>query len=117
MEFICRFHHSEELTRVRALLRSKGIPTFSPAVEPRRMGAQWALFVCLNEQAEDARRIIRDPSYVPSLAVNAEEFEATLETPDQGSLTKWVTITGLVVLAVFSGLVYFFLRWGQLGGP
>ncbi|NUO77060.1 MAG: hypothetical protein HOQ32_13710 [Lysobacter sp.] len=66
MEFICRFHDADELQRVRGLLRSKGIPTFAPQVEPRRMGAQWTLFVYLNEQADDARRILRDPGHQPA---------------------------------------------------
>ncbi|WP_449302126.1 hypothetical protein [Pseudoxanthomonas mexicana] len=117
MEFICRFHHFEELSRIRALLRSKGIPTFSPAVESHRMGAQWALFVCIKEQAEDARRIIRNPNHEPSLVVNAEEFEATLETPDHRLIAKWATVTFLTVVALFAGLMYVFFRWGQSGGP
>jgi len=117
MEFICRFHHVEELSRVRALLRSKGIPTFSPAVESHRMGAQWALFVCINEQADDARRIIRDPSHEPSLAVNAEEFEAALETADHRLIARWATVTLLAVAALFAGFIYVLFRLGHSGGP
>ena len=117
MEFICRFHDSDELHRVRSLLRSKGIPTFAPQVEGRRLGHQWALFVCLNEQAEDARRIIRDPGHKPALSVDAAAVERDLEPPDQGHIVKWATIAAVVVLVGFVGLVYAFSRWGQLGGP
>lgn len=114
MEFICRFHDADELHRVRELLRTKGIPTFSPSVEHRGLGSQWALFVCLNEQAEDARRLIRDPNHEPGLAVDAAEFEDALESPDQSTLTNWATIIAVAVLAGFAGLVYLFVLLGQL---
>jgi hypothetical protein len=112
MEFICRFHDGTELARIRDLLRSKGIPTFEKSVESRRLGAQWALFVCLNDQAEDARRIIRDPTHEPSLSVDAEEFERALESPDQSLLIKWSTIMAVAVIVGFAGLVYVVLRLG-----
>lgn len=106
MEFICRFHDADELQRVRGLLRSKGIPTFAPQVESRRMGEQWALFVYLNEQADDARRILRDPGHEPAHPVDAVEFEAALpKTPDEGLFAKQLTILGAVVVVAFVALV------------
>lgn len=111
MEFICRFHDGDELRRVRELLSSKGIPTFAPLVERPRMGEQWALFVCINEQADDARRLLRDPTHEPAVRVNAKEFEAMLEHHDTSLLTRGATFVAIAVLVAFSLLVLLVWRF------
>ena len=113
MQFICRLHDQGELQRVRDLLRSKGIATYAPSVEPRRMGSQWALFVYLDAQAEDARRIIRDPRHEPDLVVDAVRVERELANPEpSGALARWATVIALTVLVVVSGLTYLVRRFG-----
>ncbi|WP_396616835.1 hypothetical protein ACHZ97_04515 [Lysobacter soli] len=110
MEFICRFHDGDELHRVRELLSSKGIPTFAPRVEGRRMGAQWALFACINEQADDVRRLLHDPTHDPAFKVDAKAFERMLEHQDTSLLTRWATVVAIVVFALFALLMLAMVR-------
>jgi hypothetical protein len=104
MEFIRRFHDTDDLASVRDLLREKGIPTHV-APGGGRTPAFWSLFCCINEQAEDARRLLHDPMHTPVLRVDAEEFERALSQPVGELLTKWATVIGAVVLVCFIVLV------------
>ncbi|MDR0183414.1 hypothetical protein [Lysobacter arvi] len=110
MEFICRFHDGDELNRVRELLSSKGIPTFAPRVEGRKMGAQWALFACINEQADDVRKLLHDPAHDPAFKVDAKAFERMLEHPDISLLTRWATAVAIVVFVLFALLMLAVVR-------
>lgn len=74
MRHLARFHDPDELARVRALLREKGVPTWANTVESRRLGWQGALSVCIDEQLDDALRLLRDPAH----PVDAEAFERAL---------------------------------------
>ena len=111
MEFICRFHDGDELKRVRHLLASKGIPTFAPLVERPRMGEQWALFACINEQADDVRKLLRDPTHEPALSVDAQAFEAMLEHPDTSLLTRYATAIAMTVFVLFALLMWLMMRY------
>lgn len=115
MEFLCRFHDSDALSQARSRLREKGIPSFASEVESHRMGSQWALFVCLPEQAEDARRLLRDPNHEPAVRVDAAEFERAIEhaerAPSDETFARWITIVGAVVAAGFLMLVYLRSQW------
>ncbi|RDY65986.1 hypothetical protein [Lysobacter soli] len=104
MEFIRRFHDSGDLADVRELLRSKGIPTHV-APGGGRSPSFWALFCCINEQADDVRRLLHDPSHEPSLKVDAEAFEAMLEHTDTSLLTRYATVVATVVFVLFAFLV------------
>lgn len=115
MQFICRFHDKDALAEARSRLRGKGIPSFAPEVESRRMGSQWALFVCLPEQAEDARRLLRDPDHEPVYRVDAAAYEQAIESaksaPSDGTFARWITIAGAVVAVGFLALVYLRSLW------
>jgi hypothetical protein len=74
------------------------------------MGTQDALFVCLNHQAEDARRVIKDPGFEPANPVDAYEVERALESSDYRYISKWATIVLGVVVILFCGLVYLQFR-------
>lgn len=115
MEFICRFHDGEALSEARERLRKKGIPSFAPEVEPRKMGSQWALFVYLPEQADDARRLLRDPDHEPAVRVDATAFETAIEqakaAPFDASFVRRISIVGAVVVAGFLALMYLRSLW------
>ena len=112
MRYVARFHDAQELGRVRGLLRSKGIPTHQQQVESARMGEQWALYVCLPEQMEDALKLMRDPLYEPATQVDAAEFEKAVLVPDQALLVRLSTITALILLPLVLGIFYLM---GKLG--
>lgn len=101
MEYLCRLHDFGEYTGVRALLRSKGIPVHSTP----QTDAQWALFVCLDEQLDDALRLLRDPEHVPRVSVDAEAFEKALDVPVDDRLAGWATVVAVVTVIGFVGVV------------
>lgn len=105
MEYLCRLHDFGEYTRVRALLRRKGIPVHSVLVEGPRLGVQWALFVCLDEQLDDALRLLRDPEHVPRVSVDAAAFEKALDVPVDDRLAEWATVVAVVTVIGFVGVV------------
>lgn len=99
-----RFHDKGDLSATRALLRSKGIPTHV-APGGGRSPSFWALFCCINEQADDARRVLHDSSHEPTLQVDAEAFEAMLDHPDTSLLTRYATMVAIVVFVLFALLM------------
>lgn len=105
MKFIARFHDEATHSNMRGLLRSKGIPTHSKTIETRGMGWQAVLFVCLDEQTDDALKLMRDPTHKPANPVDAEAFEKALENQDMRLLAKWSTIALIVVVVAFCGLI------------
>ncbi len=105
MKFIARFHDEATHSSMRALLRSKGIPTHSKTIETRGMGWQAVLFVCLEEQTDDALKIMRDPTHKPASPVDAEAFEKALENQDMRVLAKWSTIALILVVGAFCALL------------
>lgn len=105
MEFIARLHDRDTLSELRHRLRCKGIPTHVVDMESRSMGWQAALFVCLPAQAEDARRLIKDPCHEPAMKVDAEAFERALDSPDSRPVAKWITLIAVAVVLWFVALV------------
>lgn len=114
MEFIARLHDRATMAELRGRLRAKGIPTHESAMEGRVMGYQSALFVCLAEQAEDARRLIKDPGHEPAFRVDAEAFERALLEQDSRQVAKLVTVTGMIVVVAVAAVVY--LVWHLSSG-
>ena len=110
MEFICRFHDGDELRRVRDLLLAKGVPTFAPRVEGKRMGEQWALFACINEQADDVRRLLCDPTHEPANQDDAKAFEAMLVHEDTTLLARWATVIAIGVFVGSAALMLLVVR-------
>jgi hypothetical protein len=116
MRYLARFHDRDELARVRALLRAKGVPTWATTVEHRRMGWQGTLHVCLDEHVDDALRLLRDPTHVPAHPVDAEAFERALAQGDGSALLVRMTNRLLLVLAGLAAIVaVVVLAWTHLG--
>lgn len=106
MRYIARLYDQEELRRVRALLRSKGVPTYVTTVQSSRMGLEMALYVCIDAQAEDALKILRDPTHRPAAPVDAEAFEKAIGGGDTMSIVvKYAT--WLLLIVVIASLAVF----------
>lgn len=112
MEFIGRYHDGDELMRVRDLLHRKGIPTYASLVEGWRMGEQWALFVHINEQADDARRVLEDPRHEPANIVDMQAFEDALreQSADTSLIARGATWVGVGVAIAFALVVLVYGR-------
>lgn len=109
MEFIRRFHDPDDLDRLRERLRDKGIPTYV-AQGGSRAARFWSLFACIDEQADDARRVLRDPAHEPAYKVDAKAFEATLQHQDTSLLARWATIVAIAVFLGFAALMLLVVR-------
>lgn len=113
MRLLARFHDPEELDRVRALLRQKGVPTWANRIEGRRLGWQAVLHVCLDEQLDDALRLLRDPAHVPAHPVDAEAFERAMAVDGSGLLvraTHHLLLAALGLAAVLALVVWAWVR-------
>ncbi len=113
MRLLARFHDPGELARVRALLRQKGVPTWANTIEGRRLGWQAVLHVCLDEQLDDALRLLHDPAHVPAHPVDADAFERALATDGSGLLvraTHRLLLAALGLAAVLALAVWAWVR-------
>lgn len=97
--------------RVQALLRAKGIPTHVVQEESQRMGAQWAVFVCVNAQATDALQLLRDPNHMPAMSIDAAALEQAARNPDLRHLTRAATIVFCVGVPMLCLLIYVLWRY------
>src|SRR5688572_1891089 len=70
MRLLARVHDESRLSEITSLMRAKGIPVFVRSAGPPRGLPKWIVFVCLNEQANDARQLLQNPEHEPKLSVN-----------------------------------------------
>ena len=101
MKIVAEAHDAEELTRVTQLLHSKGIPTFGRS-HGSRYQVHWKIFVCLDEQFEDAAAVLQNPDHTPLLQVDVEAFLAEADARNLDAIAdsaRWTL--ALVALAVF----------------
>lgn len=111
MKYIARYYDGDTLLRARQLLRDKGIATHVVQEESRRLGEQWALFVCLNAQAEDALRLLRDPAHQPATRIDAAAFERHMATADLQLLTRAASIVFLIAVPALCAFIYLLWRY------
>ncbi|RYG93673.1 MAG: hypothetical protein EON58_17860 [Alphaproteobacteria bacterium] len=112
MKYIARLYDHDELLRTRWLLHSKGIPTHEIAVGGGKLIDTWALYVCLPEHLEDALQVLRNPDHEPANPVDVTPFLEAVKNPDLRLLSRLATITLLVFIPFFAGLVYLLWRFG-----
>lgn len=115
MQYLARFHDRDELARMRALLRSKGVPTWTTTVESRRLGWQGTLHVCVDAQLDDALQLLRDPDHAPAHPVDAAAFERAMAQGDGSALLARVTNRLLLVLlGIAAAVAVVVLVWTRL---
>ena len=110
MHVLARVHDESELERITSLMHGKGIPTFVRSATLRRGVAYWVVFVCLNSQAADAIRILKDPSHEPAQPVNVATFERAAYSRNLDVMVKWGAITLIVVATTFAAIMYLVVR-------
>ena len=100
------FNDSTEADKVYELLSSRGIPSYIEGKGIYSSGI--VVFVCINEQHEDAIALLKNPNHVVSQPVDVEAFEFAARSAGMGTILK----DGLVVLALLLGicLAVYFLR-------
>ena len=104
MQVLTRAYSPSELQRVTALMRSKGIPTYSESARSVRGGVpEWIIFTCINSQARDAALVLANPNYEPTQPVDVEEFDRQASSPSGlPTMLRWgmATLAGVTILFV-----------------
>ncbi len=114
MRVLTYVHDHAELSRIVGLMHEKGIPTFTRHAGTRRGPPRWLIFVCLNSQADDARRILHDPDHVAAAPVNVDTFERAAYTRNMDVLVKWGSVA-LIAAVLFFVAVFVAIRSVDLG--
>ena len=99
MRLLTYVYSRTEQERLVGLLQSHGIPVLGDEMQGIRYTTQIALFVCIDEQYDDALALLKNPEHAVSEPVDVDAFwKASART--QPELLRW----SLVALAVLVGV-------------
>ncbi len=87
---------------MRRLLASHGIPTYW---NQGLGGARAPLFVCIDEQYDDALALLKNPEHVVAHPVNVEEFKQAGRNQGLGPILISVGGVLLLLLGVLAALI------------
>ena len=98
MQLLTYASGAADATRILSLMHERGIPTWTEST--RLPGTQnpmeLAVFVCIDDQFDDARALLVDPDHVVRDPVDVAEFEARAANVDLMPMLSW----GAAVAAV-----------------
>lgn len=97
MKSLGEFNHSTECSQIRELLASRGIPTYW---NPGFGGACAPLFVCIDEQYNDALALLKNPEHTVAHPVDVKEFTQAERTQGFGTILIGGGAILLLLLAV-----------------
>lgn len=115
MKLLTEVMDLNELTRIRILFESNGIPVFIGNEDAaRNMGfilvaRKYDVYVLYDEQFHDAQRLLEDESHVVENQVNMDEHWRNMELlkpSADNQLFKGVVIAGAVVMVLFVAFVW-----------
>ena len=98
MQLLTYASGAADATRILSLMHERGIPTWTEST--RLPGTQnpmeQAVFVCIDDQFDDARALLADPDHVVRDPVDVAEFQARAAKVDLMPMLSW----GAAVAAV-----------------
>lgn len=111
---------SDEADEITQRFHTRGIPVFvEPDYTRTDPSARWASFgfrvhIWLEEQSEDAKRLLRDPDYEVMSPVDVAKFYAAMEQHDEKREAAWYRgeenwlnwLVGLGALGLVAWFVY-----------
>lgn len=95
MQLLTSVDTEEEATELEQLLHASGIPVFVQADHTRLNPVErlasfgYRIHVWLDEQLEDAVKVMKDPAYVAPSAIDVKEFFAKLDNADAEAEASW----------------------------
>lgn len=102
MKSLGEFHSSTECSQIRGLLNSRGIPTYW---NPGYGGASAPLFVCIDEQYDDAVALLKDPEHAVAHPVNIEEFKQAEQNQGIGPMFLGAGAILLLLLGIVGAVI------------
>lgn len=93
--------NSTECEQIQNLLASRGIPTYRSLSR----SSPGVLFVCINEQFEDALAVLKNPEHEVAQPVDVEEFQRKTQTEGLGTVL-WSSVALLVFLLCVVGVMW-----------
>jgi hypothetical protein len=97
MKSLGSFGNTPECDQIRDMLASRGIPRYLATGYRARRGT---LFVCINEQFDDALAVLKNPEHEVAQPVDIAEFERAAQTDGLGTI-----LMGSVALLLFLLLI------------
>src|SRR5712664_2072688 len=106
MRLLVESRDSGELDRLKAKLDKKGIPVFISAEHSFGKGIQAVpgLWVCLNEQFNDAEAVLNNENHEVEAPVNVEEFYRLLKREQREPIKAMVIDVNKILNVVFGAL-------------
>ena len=108
MRVLGYFQTGEELLRVTELLESRGIPVWKSSRFYRSFN--WCLFVCINDQLEDAVALLKNENHEVRQPVDVSAFKREAQISGSPEILEGalIVLLGLVLLAsALAALRYF----------
>lgn len=117
MQLLTSVDTYEEATELEQLLHASGIPAFvqedytrvNPATRSSSFG--YRIHVWLDEQLDDAVRVVKDPTFIAPSAVDVQEFFAKLEVADAEAEASWPKKEENFLNWVIGSAAVAFLAW------
>ena len=98
----------EEHDRIRELLERNGIPIYVGARTPR--SGPVGLFVCLDEQHDDAVALLRNPHHTVANPVDVADYYKQLDAALRQTPFSTATMISIIVALVMIVAIVFFIR-------
>ena len=108
MRVLIRVYSPVELDRITHLMRTKGIPTVAEAALFKGALRQWIVFVCLNSQLDDARKLLANPEHHPANPIDVDEFDRAAATTTLPTILRWSFSMLVLVAALFAVVLYYY---------
>jgi hypothetical protein len=102
MKSLGYFEDAEERERIRDLLASRGIPTYWTRTYRSVRGM---LFVCINEQFDDAMAVLKNPDHEVAQPVDVAEFERRTKSDGLGTILHGTVATLGFLLCIIGVLL------------
>jgi hypothetical protein len=117
MQLLTSVDTLDEVTELEQLLHASGIPVFvqedftreNPADRFGSVG--FRIHVWLDEQLEDAVRVMKEPTYIAPSAVDVQDFFAKLEDADANAEAAWPEKEENILNWVIGSAAVAFVAW------
>lgn len=111
MRLLGIYTSTSKASEVCGLLESRGIPTYGGISAPSWRLVRFAVYVCIESQYEDARKLLADRDHKVSDPIDVVQFNRYIDAQDHSILLKWSVVTFFVVVCALALLLAILTRW------